>query len=476
MKRKSIAKVLLPVLMIGSVFVKTSLAEETPEDLKAQIEALKQQMAAMQQQMASMQALIETLQGKLKQVETKTEKITPQFVAKESKPVFGKPGLEWQLYGRVKMDYHYDTARIEKYNDFVGAVKNRYSASYNATADAWSVSKVSDYQNDSTNFNPRDTRFGALVFHKRGDWVIKGHTEVDFYGTNSGNNIIPRIRLAYVDIYNSKTRTSLRFGQDWIPVAQLNPSTIEFGILTAAGNLWWRVPQLTVRQKVFTNWEILGSLMMHRRISTGSEERMPWLLARIQYKDGVLNKVFGKGSMIAIGGGYKHEAVEANEDASFPREYFTESDVDRWLVVGEWKFNFELFDQKFQFKGEAWTGRGIDDEFLRYDLGVNAYGEPIEAYGLWGNLVWNINPRWTFSIGAGFDDPNDSEILKGQEEVGAKALNDRQFTKNTQYFANLWYKLTDHVRIGAEVMHIETERDEWVDTANRFTLSAFYNF
>ena len=475
MKRKSIAKVLLPALMIGSVFVKTSLAEETPEELKAQIEALKQQMAAMQQQMASMQALIETLQGKLKQVETKTEKLTPQFVAKESKPVFGKPGLEWQLYGRVKMDYHYDTARIEKYNDFVGAVKNRWSASYNATS-GWSTSKVSDYQNDSTNFNPRDTRFGALVFHKRGNWVIKGHTEIDFYGTNAGNNIIPRIRLAYVDIYNSKTRTSLRFGQDWIPVAQLNPSTIEFGILTAAGNLWWRVPQLTVRQKVFTNWEILGSLMMHRRISTGSEERMPWLLARIQYKDGVLNKVFGKGSMIAIGGGYKHEAVEADEDASFPREYFNESDVDRWLVVGEWKLNFELFDQKFQFKGEAWTGRGIDDEFLRYDLGVNAYGEPIEAYGLWGNLVWNINPRWTFSIGAGFDDPNDSEILKGQEEVGAKALNDRQFTKNTQYFANLWYKLTDHVRIGAEVMHIETERDEWVDTANRFTLSAFYNF
>ena len=474
MKRKSIAKVLLPVLMAGSVFVKTSLAEETPEELKAQIEALKQQIAAMQQQMASMQALIKTLEGKLKQVETKTEKITPQFVAKESKPVFGKPGLEWQLYGRVKMDYHYDTARIEKYNDFVGAVKNRYSASYNARADAWSILKVSNYKNDSTNFNPRDTRFGALVFHKRGDWVIKGHTEIDFYGTNAGNNIIPRIRLAYVDIYNKKTKTSLRFGQDWIPVAQLNPSTIEFGILTAAGNLWWRVPQLTVRQKVFNNWEILGSLMMHRRISTASEERMPWLLARIQYKDGILNKVFGKGSMIAIGGGYKHEAVEANEDASFPREYFTESDVDRWLIVGEWKLNFELFDQKFQFKGEAWTGRGIDDEFLRYDLGVNAYGEPIEAYGLWGNLVWNINPRWSFSIGAGFDDPNDSEILKGQ--VGAEALNDRQFTKNTQYFANLWYKLTDHVKIGVETMHIETERDEWVDTANRFTLSAFYNF
>jgi hypothetical protein len=212
---------------------------------------------------------------------------------------------------------------------------------------------------------------------------------------------------------------------------------------------------------------------MHRRISTSSEERMPWALARVQYKDGILNKIFDKGSMIAIGGGYKHEAVE-DSDVPFPKKYFKESDVDRWLICGEWLFNFKLFDQKFQFKGEAWTGRGIDKEWLRYDLGVNAYGEPIEAYAMWADLVWNIKPRLSFTIGAGFDDPNDKEILKGQ--IGPQALNDRQFTKNTQYFANLWYKLSDNMSIGVEVMRIETERKNWVDTANRFTLSAFYNF
>jgi DNA-binding protein YbaB len=476
MKGKLISKVLLSSLIMGGVFVKTSLAGETPEELKAQIEALKQQIAVMQQQMASMQALIENLQGKVNQVETKTEKLTPQFVAKDSKPVFGKPGLEWQLYGRVKMDYHYDTAQIVYYNDFVGTVKNRWSASGNGTA--WKTSFNRDYQNDSTNFNPRDTRLGTLVYQKRGDWIVKGQTEIDFYGYNSGNNIIPRMRLAYVDIYNSKTKTSLLFGQDWIPVSQLNPSTIEFGILTAAGNLWWRVPQLTIRQKVFENWELLGSLMMHRRISTSSEERMPWALARIQYKDGVLNKIFDKGSMIAIGGGYKHEAIKPTED------YFSKSiipllkfkndkDIDRWLLCGEWLFNFKLFEQKFQFKGEAWTGQGIDKEWLRYDLGYNVYGEPIKAFGMWADLVWNINPRLSFTIGAGFDDPNDKEILKG---IIPQALNDRQFTKNTQYFANLWYKLSDNMSIGVEVMRIETERDKWVDTANRFTLSAFYNF
>lgn len=472
MKYKKKLKLFGLALFTTFCFSKISLAE-TPEELKAQIEVLKQQMATMQQQMASMQALIETLQNKLQEVQTQTEKMTPQIVAKESKPVYANPGMEWQLYGRVKIDYHYDTARMEYYNDFIGVVVNRYAASYNSTSGLWKISYRPDYKNDSTDFNPRDTRIGALVYHKSGDWLIKGHTEIDFYGGNWGHNIAPRIRLAYVNIGNTRTKTNLLFGQDWIPVSQLNPSTVDFGILTAAGNLWWRVPQITLRQKVFENWELLASLMMHRRLSTSSEERMPWALARIQYKDGILNKIFDKGSIIALGGGYKHEAVK-DSDVPFPRKYFRESDVDRWVICGEWLFNFKIANNKFQFKGEAWTGKGIDKEWLRYDLGVNAYGEPIEGWGAWADFTWFINPRWAVVLGGGIDDPNDAEILKGQ--IGPEALNDRQFTKNTHYFANVWYALTKNMKLGAEIVHVETTRKNYVDTANRFTLSAFYNF
>ncbi len=358
--------------------------------------------------------------------------------------VKAKPGVEWKLYGRIKIDYNYDTARIEKYNDFVGAIANRETHA--------------DYKNDSTNFNPRDTRIGAIISHKRGEWLIKGRIETDFYGTNSGNNLIPRLRLAYIDFNNSQKRLDLRVGQDWIPVAQLNPSTIDFGILTAAGNLWWRVPQVTLRKDLNNNWQILVSAMQHRRQNTWSKERMPWILSRIQYKGGFL----GKGNMIALGGGYKHGIHNSRIE-----------DVDCWLLAGEWKFNFKLAEQKFLFKGEAWTGKGLGAEFLRYELDVNSNGEPIKAWGGWADLTWFFAPRWSFTIGAGFDNPNDSELLKGLTVAG---LSDRQFTKNTQYFANVWYKFSEHVKIGAEVIHIETERDNNVDTGNRFTLSVFYNF
>ena len=412
-----------------------SFAAENPEALKAQIEALKRQMIEMQ---SKMQAQIEALQKKLEQVQTKG--VAPQVVTKEANPVFSKKDTEWLIYGKVKTDFQYDTARFEKYNDFVGAVANRL--------------RHPDYKNDSTNFNPRDTRFGFWAAHKEGNWLVKGRFEIDFYGTNAGNNLIPRMRLAYASITNVCTKTNLLIGQDWIPIARLNPSTIDFGILTAAGNLWWRVPQITLRQKAFDNFEFLVSLMKHRRTNTGSEDRMPWVLGRIAYTGGVL----GAGNMVAIGAGYRHASYGTNNSDNF----------DRYLVVGEWKFAF--LDKKVVFKGEAWWGKGVGRNFLRYDLDVAQDGSAAEAYGGWADLTWKFAPRWSATVGAGFDNPNNSDM------PSVDRMNDRQFTKNTQYYANVWYQLTKPLKLGFEVIHIETERYSYTDTGNRFQFSMQYVF
>ncbi len=410
-------------------------AGEDPAALKAQIEALKKQMMEMQ---AQMQAQIEALQKKLEQVQAKG--VAPKEVAKEANPVFSKKSTEWLIYGKIKTDLQYDTAKFNKYNDFVGSVANRLTNP--------------DYKNDSTNFNPRDTRFGFWAAHKEGNWLVKGRFEIDFYGDNNGNNLIPRMRLAYANITNVSTKTSVLIGQDWIPIARLNPSTIDFGILTAAGNLWWRVPQVTVRQKAFDNVEVLVSLMKHRRTNTASEDRMPWVLGRIAYTGGIL----GAGNMVALGAGYRHASYGTNNSDNF----------DRYLVVGEWKFAF--LDKKLIFKGEAWWGKGIGRNFLRYDLDVARDGSAAEAYGGWADLTWKFAPRWSATIGAGFDNPNNGDM------PSAAAMNDRQFTQNTQYYANVWYQLTKPLKLGFEIIHIETERYDYTDTGNRFQFSMQYVF
>ncbi len=338
-----------------------------------------------------------------------------------------------RIYGRVKVDLNYDTAEFKKYNDFIGVVKE------NGT-------------NDSVNFNPRDTRFGLEASHTDGNWTGKGRFEIDFYGDNNINSLIPRMRLGYVDLANNSSGTSLRVGQDWIPVAQQNPATIDFGVLTAAGNLWWRVPQVTLRQKL-GDVELLLSAMKHRRIDTEEEERMPWALARVAYN-------FGDGNLVALGGGHR------------TGEYLhTGKDIDRSLAALELKLNLG----PVLLKAEGFWGKGLDNDFLRYEMGVNDKDpnnpEEIEAMGGFISLTANATDDLSVSAGYGIDDPknDDMKTMRG-------TLGDRQFTRNDMAFVNSWYKVTKAVKVGAEVMYVNTERFDKTDEGMRYTLSTFYNF
>ncbi len=421
----SIASV-ITILVFGFVLIGWSgnAGAESAAELKAQIKVMQKQMQQMQSTMQAMQKKIDELEG------TTAAAKAPSGAAGPS--VWSKYNM--RLYGKVKMDVNYDTAQFNKYNDFVGA-----------------VAAGEDHKNDSTNFNPRDTRFGFEASHNvYKDWLAKGRFEIDFYGDNNGDNLIPRMRLAYIDLSN-KSGTDLRIGQDWIPVATLNPSTIDFGILTAAGNLWWRVPQITLRQK-FGCIEVMGSLMKHRRTDTANEDRMPWMLGRLALNGGIL----GDGNLLAVGGGYRHADYGTN----------TSENTDRWLVVGEAKYGIG----PVLMKGEIWTGEGLGRNFLRYDLDMANDGSPASAYGGWFDLTYKLNFKTSFTAGYGFDNPDNDDI--GPLTKG----DDRRFTKNEIYFLNAWYSLSKPLKVGAEWMHLETERHQEINTGNRYTVSMQYVF
>ena len=340
-----------------------------------------------------------------------------------------------RFYGRVKVDINYDTAEFKKYNDFIGPLGK-------------------DATNDSVNFNCRDVRFGLETSHTEGDLTVKGRIETDFYGDNNGDNLIPRMRLGYVDLIKNSTNTSLRVGQDWIPVAQQNPATIDFGILSTSGNLWWRVPQVTIRQKA-GNFEFLLSAMRHRRKDTEENDRMPWALGRIAYK-------FGKpGNLLALGGGYRNTNDYDNSG----------EDITRTLAALEFKCTMGTV----LVKAEGFWGEAIDNEFLRYDMGVNTSDpdnpDEIESIGGFISVTANISDEITLSAGYGIDDPDNDDMdgMKG-------TLNDRQFTKNSMMFLNSWYKLTKGLKTGAEIIYAETERFSSTDYGLHSTVSLFYNF
>ncbi|MFH1843431.1 MAG: hypothetical protein ABIF77_09515, partial [bacterium] len=150
--------------------------------------------------------------------------------------------VDLKIWGRAVLNTHYDTDDVRGFTDF---------ATY-----------LTGEGEGEMNFNPRDTRFGFAGATENGGNNYRCVFEMDFYGSNAGNNLLPRMRLGYVEM-KTAGGFMLRAGQDWIPVAKQNPGTIDFGILSWGGNLWWRVPQITATKKT-GDVELLASLMKHR--------------------------------------------------------------------------------------------------------------------------------------------------------------------------------------------------------------------
>jgi hypothetical protein len=405
--------------------------------------------------LTSMAVLAETDVERLDRLEReikdlKAKQSTGEKVLSKAENVWSRYNM--RIYGRVKVDMNYDTAEFED-TDWMRCVKAR-----------------PDNTNDSTNFNPRDSRFGFDVSHTKGDWAGSARIELDFYGDTpeKTNNLEPRMRLGYVKAVHNRSATSIVVGQDWIPVAQLNPAIIDFGTLSAAGNLWWRIPQVTIRQKL-GDMELLVSAMRHKRKSSAEENRMPWALGRVEYNMNFL----GEGNMIAMGGGWRPDEVD-QVDTGGAKISGTARDIDRWLVALELK----LTSGPLEFKLEPWWGEGIGNSFLRYHMDVNSEREGakpkvIEAKGFFADLTLKASDRMSYSIGYGVDDPHDRDV-RGM--IGNGLNDDHQFTRNVHTFVNTWYKLTGPIKVGAEIMYVETERFNKTDAGLRYILSMFYKF
>ncbi len=337
--------------------------------------------------------------------------------------------VDLKFWGRAIFNMHYDTAL--------------------------QAAEFSSYLKDDTqsefNFNPRDTRLGFAASSTQDDWTYKAVFEMDFYGDNNGNSLIPRMRLGYAEAKNN-SGLSIRGGQDWVPIAAQHPGTIDFGVLSWAGNLWWRVPQITMRYNT-NNLQFLVGAMKHR-ISNGQEmqEKMPWLMGRI-----ALNDALGDGSLLAIGGGFRSVTVDDNKYSPY-------------LAALEFKVPFG--SGGLGINGEVYYGAAVGREFVHYGFDYNPTNPngPTEVKSMGGflSLKAPVSNKVTLNFGVGIDNP-DEDDLEEQAVVS--------YLKNTAIFGNMKYAVTKNFGWGLEVTHYQTEvgaTDEL--TGQRFTGSWWYTF
>lgn len=303
-----------------------------------------------------------------------------------------------------------------------------------------------DFQNyitregdEELSFNGRDTRFGfSATSQVDEEWKGSAVMELDFYGSNSGANLLPRLRLGYAEVSN-RSGFSLRCGQDWLPVAVQNPCTIDFGILAWSGNLWNRAPQLTARYRDDEFEFTLGAV--HARVagSQDQQERVPWVVGRVAWSG------LGEGGLLAIGGGVRANTITPTTGASIGVPH----DATNYLLALEAKLPVTSW---LEFTGEAWTGAGIGADFLRGGLDYRSDGEPIVGIGGFVNAGLRFDERWSANVGIGIDQPHDRDT-PATTAFGVAVPYDSNWT----LFANVRYQLGKQLGMGVEVMDMHTE-------------------
>lgn len=389
----------------------------SPAFAQDDVEALKAQIRALQEQMAKLQEKLQTLEE-----------------ARGGKAVVGAKS-SIKIYGKVKLDAIYDTHNMGK--------------------DQFITYLPKGAREDRATFNMKDTRLGFIIDGPEVDgWKVTGRIESDFYGKGGDDNGAFRIRLSYINLNNGQG-TNVRIGQDYIPIASQMASTLDFLSMGASGNLWDRVPQITVTQTFDGGFGILGTAWKSSATTDGVDMRMPWVGAKAFYKGDLFGT--GKPLYLALGGAYRQGSAEVGG---------VKDDVNDYLVAFEWNVPFNLFFP-MGIKGEAYYGQGLTSrDFLVFTPPHYKDGSDVEELETKGGFVQlSMKPfeKVSFNLGAGMNDPDND----GADKAGA-------YEKNWRAFGNVLYKFAPGVTFGLEIDHQETLYDDGVEHGNRLMASAIY--
>jgi hypothetical protein len=356
--------------------------------------------------------------------------------------------------------------------------------------------------NGSSTLNPRYSVFGIRADRTDGKHALKGVVEVDFYSqTDNAGNISPRLRLANV-VY-TYDRTSLTAGMDWTPIMALHPDLIDFSIMGYGGNLWQRLPQITVRHN-FTE-RVQGLLTVFRferglsainpytqrqpfagngagafsgscsgqpSFFTCSENafndpvKMPYAGTRFSYTG--TGNLAGVSAAVSAAYRYYRSAPTAVSPGLLPAG----NDINSYVVGGELVVPIA---KKLTFSGEVAYGQALDVEFFRFAQSLNlATGKPIRTVVGWAQLSYAHSRDYTFLAGYGFDNPLNSD-LKGA--VAAGVPSDQQYFLNHRTYLTAIHPVWSDFYMGLEWNHVWTE---WSTSekfqGDNYMLSFWYNF
>jgi hypothetical protein len=378
------------------------------EEMESKLHEMQIQMMEMRNQMELLQTQLIDL--KEREAAEAPEEEIPEPVA-ATVPPSTTSKFPVRFYGKVKMDVIYDSNILgpDEYITF--------------------IPKNADGQ-DQVSFTARETRFGLATGGPTfGDWNTSSRVETDFYGSVASSGSL-RIRLAYINLTNGKT--TLRFGQDWLPIATLNPATTNFTIMGYNGNLWGRIPQITVAHQFSENVTGVVSTFRCRdqdddELNLSCDLLMPWVATGLRLNGHLLDDE--NPAYLGLGVAYRQGTVEGESVAP---NLFTAGFNLPWHAVA--------------LTGEVYTGQGLGADYLHKGGAFNLYGEPIHTSGGFVQIGLQATQSLRFNVGYGYDNPLDSDLVA-----------DEFYQKNTSIFGNTYYNFTPDLSAVLETTWVETE-------------------
>ena len=359
----------------------------------------------------------------IKQLQKRIDELEAKMAAGSAKPAEGgataedlKKGIPTKkgnslikFYGFLRLDAIFDDSAPNN-TQTIGWVKSEDPT----------LAGGAKKNDESLTIHPRLSRFGfdldAGKVSALKDAKVTGKMEVDFYNNGlagqSESRSALRMRHAYVDL--DWGSNALRAGQTADLISPLWPSVNPDMIMWGAGNLGDRRPQVRWTHTMASGEnKIIAAGMLGLTgavdnqnldgpgdtVRDGEESAKPTAQARFAYN-------FAMGKAKAEIGAWGHFARE-HTTVQFAGEDQFES-----VAVGI-DVNLPI-NEKFYVKGEAWSGRNVDDVRGGIFQGVNTTtGNEIESRGGWAEVGFNVSKTLLLVAGATQDDPRSSDLVAG---------------------------------------------------------------
>ncbi len=315
-------------------------------------------------------------------------------------------------------------------------------------------------------------------------WKFGGKFEFDLAGDHA-NDPNFHFRHLYFNMDNEQSGWNILFGQTWHLWKMVSPSEIDGAWMEQAGHPYRRSPQIRVTKR--WEWddsklEVRAGLVKNGNGMGGDRDRddnqdnsaSAWCLLEgaVVYEHKAFWEDTGRNWLVGIGGMYGRDksrrfTVNAAGDVNWYGES-DEYDSDMVMLAGKVPFldKFTLTGQIFAGENLGGVQGGIGQTVGFRNGDTSRKGREVSTIGGFADLKYELDDKWSFAIGYGFDDPTDSRARDAQGR-----------TYNARAYFDVFYQFNEQLHFGLEYARLQTKYyDDGDADDDRFQFTAYYDF